>query len=316
MRSKKVKLVLLAFFVLFALATLIPKGEASLTSESDRLFSTGLGSVETLEANYKAWAANFDRNGGERNIVMPLVSGPGTSTGKASAIGIATLNLIDKRVSVEVRGFSDSDKLDFWLIDNSGGAIAPEPGDAMVRVGALSNKRGVASLDAAFGDQVSTDFDPDFIAITSAGKSPIEDRLLTGQTTLFHKLYHSEKEGRFGVLAGSDNPTQPTSEKGLLEKLADLLSPTAHAQVGPLPNPSTALEQLITQGRNVFFNGTFAGNGRTCGSCHREENNLTIDPDFISTLPPNDPLFVAEFTPALSQNFENPHPDEEIRPDS
>ena len=35
--------------------------------------------------------------------------------------------------------------------------------------------------------------------------------------------------------------------------------------------------------------------------------NLTINPEFISTLPPNDALFVAEFTPALAGgNFENP----------
>jgi cytochrome c peroxidase len=95
------------------------------------------------------------------------------------------------------------------------------------------------------------------------------------------------------------------SEKGAIERLFDFLMPTANAQ-GPIPHPSNPLEQLIVQGRNEFFNGTFNGNGRTCGSCHREDNNLTIDPEFIATLPPTDPLFVAEFNPALSQNFENP----------
>jgi hypothetical protein len=63
---------------------------------------------------------------------------------------------------------------------------------------------------------------------------------------------------------------------------------------------------LIAEGRRSFFNDTFQGNGRTCGTCHREDNNLTIDPAFIATLPPNDPLFVAEFVPALAVNFENP----------
>src|SRR5439155_1204409 len=54
------------------------------------------------------------------------------------------------------------------------------------------------------------------------------------------------------------------------------------------------------------FRETFNGNGRTCGTCHPAENNFTIDPKFIATLPPNDPLFVAEFTPALAQHFEKP----------
>ena len=72
------------------------------------------------------------------------------------------------------------------------------------------------------------------------------------------------------------------------------------------PAPPDPQEALIAKGRNIFFNETFNGNGRTCGSCHREENNFTIDAAFIATLPPDDPLFVAEFNPALSKNFENP----------
>ena len=63
---------------------------------------------------------------------------------------------------------------------------------------------------------------------------------------------------------------------------------------------------LINQGRELFFNETFDGNGRTCGTCHPEENNFTIDPKFIATLPDDNPLFVAEFIPALSEDFEKP----------
>ena len=48
------------------------------------------------------------------------------------------------------------------------------------------------------------------------------------------------------------------------------------------------------------------GSGRTCGSCHPENNNFTIDPKFIDTLPDDDPLFSAEFVPALLENFEKP----------
>ena len=61
----------------------------------------------------------------------------------------------------------------------------------------------------------------------------------------------------------------------------------------------------VCVGANIFFRETFNGNGRTCASCHRVERNFTIDPAFIATLPANDPLFVAEFTPALA-NLERP----------
>lgn len=73
-----------------------------------------------------------------------------------------------------------------------------------------------------------------------------------------------------------------------------------------LPQPTDPGDPRISEGRKLFFNATFNGNGRTCGTCHRAENNLTIDPAFIATLPKKDPLFVAEFIPALKENFENP----------
>jgi len=72
------------------------------------------------------------------------------------------------------------------------------------------------------------------------------------------------------------------------------------------PPPPDRQAQLVAKGRDLFFNETFAGNGRTCGACHPAENNFTIDPAFIATLPKDNPLFVAEFNPALRENFENP----------
>lgn len=50
----------------------------------------------------------------------------------------------------------------------------------------------------------------------------------------------------------------------------------------------------VCAGARVFFDETFGGNGRTCGSCHPVANNFTIDAQLISTLPSTDPLFVAE----------------------
>ena len=71
-------------------------------------------------------------------------------------------------------------------------------------------------------------------------------------------------------------------------------------------DPSDSRDNLIVRGQDIFFNETFQGNGRTCGTCHPIENNFALDPAFIATLPNNDPLFVAEFTPALKENFEKP----------
>ena len=83
---------------------------------------------------------------------------------------------------------------------------------------------------------------------------------------------------------------------------------SAHQAVDPAilrlvqPSPQVATlthDQLVDEGERLFFEETFDGNGRTCGTCHRDDNNYTIDPRFIATLPASDPLFVAERNPAL-----------------
>jgi exonuclease VII small subunit len=76
----------------------------------------------------------------------------------------------------------------------------------------------------------------------------------------------------------------------------------AACQVTP---PLPPEEELILKGENIFFNETFNGNGRTCGTCHRAEDNFALSPNFIATLPPDDALFVAETNPDLAENFEN-----------
>jgi cytochrome c peroxidase len=73
----------------------------------------------------------------------------------------------------------------------------------------------------------------------------------------------------------------------------------------PKPEPEPG-DDLVKRGEALFFEETFGGNGRTCGTCHPRENNFSLDPEFIASLPNDDPLFVAETNPDLAKNFENP----------
>jgi len=99
-----------------------------------------------------------------------------------------------------------------------------------------------------------------------------------------------------------------TRSRLTLRLMAALLMATTGlaAFVACQPKPLDPREALIARGRDLFFNETFDGNGRTCGTCHRQEENLALTPAFIATLPNDDPLFVAEFIPELRENFENP----------
>lgn len=81
--------------------------------------------------------------------------------------------------------------------------------------------------------------------------------------------------------------------------LINQLVPAAHAKSKKHAQDDSLTAQ-IAKGRDLFINETFAGNGRTCSTCHRLDNNHTIDPKYIARLPDDDPLFVAEYIPELA----------------
>ena len=307
MKIKALKLLtLVCLLIACALPVLFLSGKAS--SESDpSLAGLGMGTVDTLSANYKEWETLYEKDGGDKNLVLAMGWFKGLSTGHTYASGIAKFNLVDGTVTVAINGLSKDEGWDVWMVDSAPGrSIGLEGDDNMVRLGSLKHEPKVATIAVDLGKDAFTTFNMDLIVVTKAGKTPIEDRTLMGSTSLFHRMYRSKQQGQFGVLADADPLPPEPDKRGFFQKVIDTISPTASAQIGPNPNPSTPLEHSIKRGRTSFFNETFNGNGRTCGTCHREDGNLTIDAEFIFDLPPNDPIFVAEFMPALANNFENP----------
>jgi cytochrome c peroxidase len=309
MKKRIIKLVATVFVLSSCTALFVMSYSASPGPEIQTA-TTGIGDVDVLKVNYQAWEAEYEKSGGDKNIVLPIGWFKGLSTESTDASGLVKLNLIDGVISVKARGLSPSQSWDVWLVDNrSGGGrtVLPEPGDDLMQIGTLSGDGKVATLEANPGSDAFANFEVDLVVVARTGKQPTEERVLAGTTTLFHRLYRSAKQGQFGVFKDTDQiPAQSAEKPGLMARLLERIMPSAKAQIGPIPHPATPLEQLITQGRNIFFNERFNGNGRACGTCHRENNNMTIDPEFIATLPANDPLFVAETNPDLAVNFENP----------
>jgi cytochrome c peroxidase len=307
MTVKSIKLIAIAVAVTGVIAMMLPSGR-SFADSGDSLTSTGLGSAETLLARYRQWESESVKNSGEGTLLMPLRPSSTFSTEATDAQGKARINVTDGNVAVEVQRLGQPEDWDVWIVDNlpgPGRSVLPETGDLMIKLGALRHEGDRAVLNMTLDHDALATFDPDLIVITRTGKNPAENRVLSGSLTLFQELYLSKLQGHFGTLNDKDEPV--SEEKGFFARLSDRLGLTASAQIRPIPNPTTDAEVLITQGRKIFFDETFQGNGRTCGTCHREEENLTISPQFIATLPIQDPLFVAETQPALSRNFENPY---------
>ncbi len=100
-----------------------------------------------------------------------------------------------------------------------------------------------------------------------------------------------------GMFAGSACvTTDATSETGQAVSLADRV--TACARDPRVVVGAASVDTCV--GADLFLRETFGGNGRSCATCHPVDHNFTIDPDFISKLPPNSPLFVAETNPNLA----------------
>jgi hypothetical protein len=219
----------------------------------------------------------FVGNNFESQFFIGYAFHPGLSTETvkgatgALASGTANLDFNTGKLTATLNNVPNSGGFDLWLVKNvAGGTVAPEATDQMVKVGKFSASGANRTLSVSLGTNIT--FDLDLIVVTRSGKKPTESRIAVGDRTLFEKRLFRFRQG-----------------KGL-----DPVS-------GALANNVETTDPLVARGAQLFFNETFGGNGRTCGTCHRADDSLTIDPAFIAKLPQSDPLFVAENNPALAQ---------------
>lgn len=248
-----------------------------------------LANGDRLASQYANWKAGYEQNGGNRNYQIALGWARGLSSEHTQAQGLARIDMVRGSASIEVDGLDPAGGWDAWLIDNQEGAnrsSLPERGDLMHRLGRLRTSGRRAVLDVRFDGRLFEAFQVDVVAVTRQGVRPEQGTILFGSPILFQRLYTQASHGPRQSAPGA--------------RLASLFSPPAAIA----DTPFNSLNPLIAQGADLFFNETFGGNGRTCGTCHPAENNFTIDPEFIAQLPDSDPLFVSETNPALGSNFE------------
>lgn len=265
--------------------------------------------IQNLQAVYQQWKAGY-QTGGEHALVLPIGWSRGLSAEYTDAFGTATFDLAAGTVTIEVQGLADERPLTAWLVDNlpgEGRSVMPERGDRMIRLGTLHPKADAAHLRTALDARKLVGFQVDLVVVSRGGEDPAAGGLLVGAPTLFQRMYYSAARTEAGISLYAQDAAAETPLAADLGGtfLRTLFAPSSNAQ-------EVDLDVLVELGEELFASETFEGNGRTCATCHRFENNFTIDAAFIATLPDDDPLFVAEFVDALNveknggERFENP----------
>ncbi len=234
----------------------------------DKVFTIGYGYHAGLSTQ-KLPNANGFLPRGQAHIKFAIRNDQGT---------ITTPGQIDATLEEAPTGSS----FDLWFVKNvegGGRTVKPETGDLLKKVGTFTgvSQNGGKSLSVVVSATLNKDldiFDFDQLVVTLAGQSPTASRIAVGARTLLEKRFFRAQNLHTGL--------DPVPAGASLSSSVDSRDP------------------LVRRGAFLFTSETFAGNGRVCSTCHRLENNLTLDPAFIAALPANDPLFVADFNPKLA----------------
>ncbi|WP_428353886.1 hypothetical protein [Methyloprofundus sp.] len=140
------------------------------------------------------------------------------------------------------------------------------------------------------------------IIVSSDLQNPLSNILLSGSPSLFQKIFYGDQYWTAAQLESALLPNEATDQS---DSIFDQLLPKAAYAKSPRHSLDDTLSAQIAKGRDIFINETFEGNGRTCSTCHRLDNNHTIDAKYIAQLADDDPLFIAETNPDLA-NLEQP----------
>jgi hypothetical protein len=269
--------------VLVASSLLIPPAQPVVSPAERKLKPAIVADASVVIAAYEEWRADF--LAGPHVVEIGLTRAAGHVDRRQGLRGTFTFDLDD--ASAVVRIEDACEELDLWLVANVDGprrSFMPEPGDECRHLGSLYANGNGMELEVDLSGPEWKDVALDTVAITRAGVRPEVNTLLVGQPSAFERLYGRE-------LIEAQREQVVRAGTGLPLALITLQFP-----IGSF-HPSVFLQTMVDQGEDLFFVQTFSGNGRTCGTCHPAENNFTLDKDFIATMNPSDPLFIAEFDP-------------------
>jgi cytochrome c peroxidase len=236
----------------------------------------------------------------------------GLSTSFIDMVGEAAVDLESGGYDISLNGLTPGVTYSVWLVDRAELDVVPPRRDVVFRLATVLAVGPSTLLTGQLPLTLPLDFTIDRVVVAS-GILWSAEPLAAGSVNVFQKMFFRRltllHESTGAVLFEETTlpprlfarvPDLAAAPDGLIPPILGF-APLELSWSSPSSGRSVKLDKLISRGAALFFEETFNGNGRTCGTCHPASHNFTIDAGFISTLPANDPLFVAEFNPALAQ---------------
>ncbi len=313
MRSRRYTLAAVAAAILlYAFVMAVMPGSRAQEPEGD----FGVGIADVFLPKYLAYRGQQLAQPNPDLMRIPLGYVKGLSRSFTAMVGEMTVDLRTGSYTMSLNGLTPLSTYSVWLVDGAESTIVPGVPDVPFLLATVLATGPSALLAGVLGLGLPLDFTIDRIVVIPGILSSGEP-LGAGTVNAFQKIFFRRltlvNDSTGAVLF--EDTSQPPALSALVPDLAaetDALIPlgglglavaSSHVESASSSDSSrrAKLDKLISEGAKLFFEETFRGNGRTCGTCHPASNNLMIDADFIATLPANDPLFVAEFNPALAQ---------------
>jgi cytochrome c peroxidase len=276
----------------------------------------GVGDPDVFAGKYRSYQEQVAKSSTPNSLTVMLgyVKGVSNFTGIAAGVSIdmatgsfvASLNNLTPGVNYTLSLVDDQDDDEFSKevlppVLFPIGSVVPTTKSATVR-GTIV----VSSLGGATVDRIELRISGKEATVVASGSINLFQKLLFGSAT----LVKSDNTRTYAPASLSTSSLALASIIPVVDTVSILTTTPTSAGTGTLTlgggatqasgGSQVQLDKLISKGAKLFFEETFEGNGRTCGTCHPRDNNFTIDPAFIATRPANDPLFVAEFNPALA----------------
>jgi len=253
----------------------------------------GKGNTQSLNHAFQNWKNKYSAQQGEQFLNLALIPNGKIARSPTGTSGKIQLDLYTGELTATLRNLAEGSYY-LWLSTNKEDISA----EKNTLVGTFIKTDDAYQLVASLGKTTMQENKLSKFIVSTSAQSPNSSPLLAAAPNLFQKLFYHNKYWNMAQLDNSFETEQSNQQANSISE--HFLPRAAYAH-----DEQTSLDDIfaaqIAKGRDIFINETFDGNGRTCSTCHPLDNNHTLDPKFIAKLPDNDPLFVSETNPELTE---------------